>query len=235
MYGAQPPYGAAPPPGQATFYGQAAGQHAYAPTHAHTQPPVAHAPPQQPPASTATGVFAVFSAPFFQPNAVQFLPDWFRAVDKDGSGRICGPELQRLLCQQGLNFSLKFCNGLIRLMDQTASGNLTYEEFAQTHALLVSLLKQFQGADTNRDGQISVPEVSGLIKAAGFTLDEHSFMELCKAYDLEKTGYFDLHEYIGLYVFVSNCKSIFTAFDPYKAGSVTLDFSKFVYAASICS
>ena len=27
-----------------------------------------------------------------------------------------------------------------------------------------------------------------------------------QAYDLEKTGYFDLHEYIGLYVFVSNCK-----------------------------
>ena len=36
----------------------------------------------------------------------------------------------------------------VRLMDQTASGNLTYEEFAQTHALLVNLLKQFQGADT---------------------------------------------------------------------------------------
>jgi len=139
------------------------------------------------------------------------------------------------MAQQGLSFSLKFSNGIIRLMDQTATGTLSYEEFAQTHALFTRLLSQFQTADTNRDGQISVPEVSVLIKAAGFALDEHSFMELCKAYDLEKTGYFELVEYIGLYVFASNCRSIFTAFDPYKAGSITLDFSKFVYAASICS
>eukprot|EP00959_Pyramimonas_sp_CCMP1952_P343860 7202590-Pyramimonas_sp.AAC.1 len=97
--GAQP-YGSAPPQ---QFYGQPAYAQQHVPAQVPGAHPYAHAPPpgQQPPAAQPAAKaqdFAIFNAPFFQPNAVQFLPDWFRAVDRDGSGRICGTELQLNMC-----------------------------------------------------------------------------------------------------------------------------------------
>ena len=49
-----------------------------------------------------------------------------------------------------------------------------------------------------------------------------------QAYDIEKRGQFDLHEYIGLQVFLHNSRKVFTAFDAQRTGIISLDFSKFV-------
>eukprot|EP00238_Polyblepharides_amylifera_P000117 CAMPEP_0196571960 /NCGR_PEP_ID=MMETSP1081-20130531/2092_1 /TAXON_ID=36882 /ORGANISM="Pyramimonas amylifera, Strain CCMP720" /LENGTH=199 /DNA_ID=CAMNT_0041889109 /DNA_START=33 /DNA_END=632 /DNA_ORIENTATION=+ len=194
----------------------------------YTQPPA----PQHQSQGFSNKPLSAFSAPFFAPGSNQQLPQWFASVDTDRSGKISVVELQRVLQQQGLPFSLKFCNGLIRLYDKAQESSLRYEEFCGVHQLFSTILQNFRAADSNQDGQLTIGEVENLVRAAGFALDQQAFYQACKAFDIEKSGFFDLAEYIGLYVFLSNSRAMFAAFDSQKQGTVTLDFSKFVYAAS---
>lgn len=186
----------------------------------------------QPVYQTQPSLSSMNNAPFLQPGSERFLPQWFQSVDQDRTGRISVRELQRVLNQNGLNYSLKFCASLIRMNDKSNNGQAEYQEFCELHRFLVSAQQMFLQADADRSGYLTLPQVHNAITTAGFQLDETSFYAACQSFDVERTGKFSLDYFLAFYVFLTNSRSIFTAFDSNHSGSITLDFSRFVYATA---
>ena len=52
------------------------------------------------------------------------MVQWFRQIDRDGSGTLDVFELQRALALGQLNFSLKTVQALMRLHDKDGSGHI---------------------------------------------------------------------------------------------------------------
>ncbi|KAK3267275.1 hypothetical protein CYMTET_24156 [Cymbomonas tetramitiformis] len=181
---------------------------------------------------TQSSLTSTANAPFLQPGSERFLPQWFQSVDQDRTGQISVKELQRTLNQNGLNYSLKFCASLIRMNDKSNNGVADYQEFCELHRFLVTAQQMFLHADSDRSGYLSLPQVHHAITSAGFQLDETSFYAACQSFDVERSGKFTLDYFIAFYVFLTNARSIFTAFDSNQSGSITLDFSRFVYATA---
>lgn len=209
--------------------GQAPGPHIPNP-HLQTAQTFQHQPTMQ---SAQTSITP--NAPFFAPGSEQYLPQWFQSVDADRSGQISVAELQRVLQQNGLAYSMKFCASLIRMLDQTRTGSLNYQEFCQVHQFLNQAKSQFTQFDRNRSGTLSTVDVHAALTQQGFQLDNEAVNRACAAFDISRSGQFSLDYFIAMMVFLTNAKTIFEAFDTDRSGQVTFDFSRFVYASSSCT
>jgi hypothetical protein len=69
---------------------------------------------------------------------------------------------------------------------------------------------------------------------AGFQLDHHSFTAAFESFDPDRSNACSVIEFMGLSVFLLGTAKTFSAFDPQGMGTVTLDYNKFLYAASNC-
>uniref|UniRef100_A0A7S2NAI7 EF-hand domain-containing protein n=1 Tax=Haptolina brevifila TaxID=156173 RepID=A0A7S2NAI7_9EUKA len=147
---------------------------------------------------------------FYDANQQQLLA-WFTQIDTDRGGTLSVSELQRALQLAGLNFSGKFVNSLVNLVDADCSGKLSPEEFLQMHGLLRQAHMTFMNADCDRSGVLDLLELAGAFESLGFTLDKAptgSFYTYCKSYDFDKSGRFSKEVFIAMYVTLYNAKRV---------------------------
>lgn len=208
-YGAPgyPPQGAAPVP-----YGAPPGGPYGAPPPGPYAPPPVNAPP--------AGVYA-------PPND---LSNWFRAVDRDGSGRIDLSELNSALSSAGFQFSIGTTEKLLMMFDNDRSGHITYDEFVQLHQFISQMQNGFQQRDTSRDGRLDSNEIRAALAASGFTLAEDTFQALMRRFDRQRRGNLGFDDYVELSVFLSKARNSFAYYDRQRTGQVTFTFDTFVGA-----
>ena len=148
-------------------------------------------------------------------NFYQATPDmlmgWFQQIDVDRGGTLSVAELQRALGMAGLNFSGKFTNSLINMVDADCSGALNVQEFLTMHGHLKAAWSAFMQADRDRSGILTLDEIVGAIGSLGFRLDlapNGSFYTFIKSYDFDKSGRFSIDIFIAMYVTLFNAKQV---------------------------
>ena len=87
------------------------------------------------------------------------LMAWFQQIDTDRGGTLNVGELQRALALAGLNFSGKFVNSLINMVDMDMSGQLSAQEFLNMHAHLKKAFMVFCQSDADRSGILTINEM----------------------------------------------------------------------------
>jgi hypothetical protein len=173
----------------------------------------------------------------------------FKAVNTSGSGRIVASEVQAALGKGGMVFSLQTAGLIVRLHDGDGDGAISRAEFGAVHASLDGLATAFAaaveaagsggggGGGNGEDGpQLPAAGVAAALAAAGVgpPLDPPALAAAVKAFDPDRDGALSLTEFIGLALFVKGTAAAFRAFDAVGAGTVTLSYDQFVYAAASC-
>lgn len=164
----------------------------------------------------------------------QQMQQWFKYVDKDGSGQLDYKELQTALKQAGLNFSLMSTNMFLRLFDPDRSGQISFQEFCNLYQWIVDKQQKFQQADADRSGSLNLQEIYGATQQCGYRLDQHAFHAACVAYDPDKNASMSMTEFSGMCAYLQLAQNTFAAFDQQRQGQITIDLNKFVYMASQC-
>lgn len=114
---------------------------------------------------------------------------WFNQIDTDRGGTLSVAELQRALALAGLNYSGKFVNSLINMVDMDCSGSLSPPEFLAVHQHLRTAYTMFVQSDVDRSGILTINEVAPALQRLGFNLDMSptgSFYTLLKSFDFDK-------------------------------------------------
>ena len=73
----------------------------------------------------------------------------------------------------------------------------------------------YYSVDIDRSGTLDLNELGRAMQAFGFQLDmspQGSFYTLCKSFDFQQQGKFNLDVYIAMVVMVTNCKRMFDMF-----------------------
>ena len=159
----------------------------------------------------------------------------FNAVDENGNGAIDARELQRALAATKLVFSLQTIALLIRLHSAQGnkSGELSFSEFKKVHEFLVNAQNSFSHFDSNKNGKLGREDVFKALSYAGYgDVDETAIKHACKAFDPDQSNDLSSDQYIGLVLFLTAARKVFTSFDRDGSGKITVDFNQFVYATA---
>ena len=80
-------------------------------------------------------------------------------MDTDNSGSVDAAELQAVLRNGNLNFSMAMTAHMIRMFDRSKNGQLDYQEFLNLHQFLLKVQSDFQQIDVNRRGSLDQQQV----------------------------------------------------------------------------
>ena len=141
----------------------------------------------------------------------EMLMGWFNQIDTDRGGTLNVGELQRALQLAGLNFSGKFVNSLINMVDNDCSGQLSPQEFLQMHAHLQKAHQCFVQSDADRSQILTLNEMPQAFAMLGFQLDmspNGSFYSFLKQHDFDKSGRFTQDIFIAMYVTLVNAQRV---------------------------
>ncbi|KAK7196670.1 programmed cell death 6 protein-like protein [Novymonas esmeraldas] len=240
-YGQPPPSGYGQPPssgyGQppSSGYGQPPSSgYGQPPSSGYGQPPVATPLPYnaqyayagaQPPTPTVTGVYAPMAD---QMNSNPELLQWFRAVDKDGSGTISVPELNAALSSAGVPFSLATSEKLLHMYDKDRNGEISFNEFQELHQFIMTMKNGFRQRDASGDGRLDGNEVRAALTAGGYQLSEQTFQALMRKFDRQRRGSLGFDDYVELSIFISKVRNVYSFYDRDRTGQVTFNFDAFV-------
>jgi peflin len=196
------------------------------PPHACYGAPSSGNPPNQPP---VLGVGA------YAPQGYQAPPElysWFRAVDRDNSGRIDVSELNAALSSAGFRFSLGTTEMLVRRYDFDGSGTITIEEFAHLHEFICGMQQGFRQRDRCGDGRLDGPETREAFRLSCFALSEETFQAVMRKFDRQRRGSLGFDDYIELSVFMAQVRDTFHYLDYNRNGTVTFSFDTFLGAGA---
>ena len=144
----------------------------------------------------------------------------------DRGGQLSVGELQRALSLAGLNFSRKFVNSLINMVDTDCSGQLSQQEFLNVHAHLKKAHQTFMMCDADRSGILTINEMPNALATLGFRLDMSptgSFYTFLKSFDFDKSGRFSRDLFIAMYVSLFNAQRVHQRLAPMAGPQFTFD------------
>jgi len=139
-------------------------------------------------------------------------------------------ELQRALALAGLNYSGKFVNSLINMVDMDCSGQLSPQEFLTVHQHLRAAYTMFVQSDADRSGVLTLNEIAPALQRLGFNLDmspSGSFYTLLKSFDFDKSGRFSQDIFIAIYVQLQNARKVHQKL---AQGNPALSFDVYIWS-----
>ncbi|KAI8462649.1 MAG: hypothetical protein J3K34DRAFT_175924 [Monoraphidium minutum] len=160
------------------------------------------------------------------------LRQWFNSIDVDCSGHLDAKELQRALALGNLNFSLTDVDHMVRACDPDNTRTLGFEDFQRLHNFLVNVQASYHAFDRDCSGRLTTDEVTTALRQAGFTLDPPAVTALMDRFDPDNNKQLTLDEFIRACLFLQTGARTFAAFDPRRSGSITVNFSQFIYCCS---
>jgi len=223
----QPPYGQPPPTGQfgppppASYYGGGAvGGGAVG----------GGAPQQQQPPSYGTTTTATNGQPpgwcgqysaQIPPHELQELQQWFRMIDRDGSGAIAANELANVAVGGtvlGIDNGIK----LIRVFDADGNGSIDFKEYASLHRFLLSMQQTYRMQDKDGNGRLDAGEIHQAIMASGFNMPCSTSHALYTKYNSSGMG-LNMVEWISLVAHIALARSLLERLDFDRDGRITVN------------
>uniref|UniRef100_A0A8C9W3G9 Calpain small subunit 1 n=1 Tax=Scleropages formosus TaxID=113540 RepID=A0A8C9W3G9_SCLFO len=122
-------------------------------------------------------------------------------------------------------FSIESCRSMVAVMDGDSSGKLGFHEFK----ILWNNIKKWQGIykkyDADRSGTISVYELSGALKAAGFQFDDNLYQLIVRRYS-DESGNMDFDNYIAFMVRLDAMCRAFQTLDKDRDGTIQINIQE---------
>ena len=156
----------------------------------------------------------------------EMLMGWFNQIDTDRGGTLNVGELQRALQLAGLNFSGKFVNSLINMVDDDCSGQLSPQEFLKMHAHMKKAYYCFVKSDRDNSRILTLNEMPQAMAMLGFQLDmspNGSFYSFLKQHDFDKSGRFTQDIFIAMYVTLVNAQRVHMRLAPMAGPALSFD------------
>ncbi|RPA88237.1 EF-hand [Ascobolus immersus RN42] len=173
------------------------------------------------------------------PGADPTLWPLFKAVDKDGSGKLTEKELRAALVNgDWSSFDPHTVRMMIRMFDTDRDGTIGFQEFCGLWGFLAAWRSLFDRFDTDGSGNISYDEFTNALSAFGYRLSPQFIQLLFRSYDRrgtepvvsQTTGQnaisFDL--FVQCCISLKRMTEVFKKYDDDRDGYITLSFEEFL-------
>lgn len=127
----------------------------------------------------------------------------FSLFDKDGSGKIDGPELGIVMKALGLNPSDAEISSMMNEIDTDGDGVIDFEEFCELMATCEdpepnTIKKMFKQFDTNGDGGLTVEELRNGLRSLECGITDEEMDEMLRDADTDADGRISYDEFIHM-------------------------------------
>ncbi|XP_063972924.1 peflin isoform X2 [Diachasmimorpha longicaudata] len=164
------------------------------------------------------------------------VQQWFKAVDRDGSGKISALELRSALANgQGGSFSDTACKLMIGMFDKEKTGLINLEEFQALYNYINAWLGVFKGFDHDASGSIQETELSAAFTQMGYRFGPDFIKYLIQKSDFNHTESITVDQFIVLCVQIQKFTEAFRVRDTQQTGEITIGFEDFLSVALSCS
>ena len=131
------------------------------------------------------------------------LRDNFRAMDKNGDGRLGSEELVTLYRTNYGEEAASYVKEIMQVLDSDSSGTIDYSEFLKAclqetkHLNKQNLVKTFNMFDKDNNGKITAEELKNMLQGEEIA-DEKVWTDIIKEVDKNGDGVIDIHEFLEL-------------------------------------
>lgn len=122
----------------------------------------------------------------------------FKYFDVDVSGFLDTPELKNIMRKVGLSLDDENTAVLMRRYDEDGNGRLNEVEFCEFMLTITKLKKEFEAADTDKSGSISVSEMSTVAKSLNLKVAPSMVRSIMQLFDEDGSGTVDYQEFFAL-------------------------------------
>ncbi|KAK7791110.1 hypothetical protein R5R35_013686 [Gryllus longicercus] len=171
-----------------------------------------------------------------QPGVGPEVQQWFAAVDRDRSGRICASELQAALVNgHGKNFSETACRLMIGMFDHDKSGTIDVQEFQMLYNYINQWLATFRSYDKDGSGNVEEHELSQALHQMGFRFSPQFVKFLIEKSDTQNHKYMSVDQFIVTCVQIQRFTEAFRTRDKEMKGIISISFEDFLGVALSCN
>lgn len=139
----------------------------------------------------------------------------FKALDKDGDGRLTASELIDGYAKAGYNYKKEEIEQIIHSVDKDNNGYIELEEFISASVDINVLLSEtniklaFETIDIDNSGKISFDEIASFLSGDDSTLIEDEVMcKIIEEVGKEKTDEFSLEDFTKIMTVLKNSSDI---------------------------
>eukprot|EP01088_Endostelium_zonatum_P015321 TRINITY_DN36_c0_g1_i1.p1 TRINITY_DN36_c0_g1~~TRINITY_DN36_c0_g1_i1.p1 ORF type:complete len:304 (-),score=109.79 TRINITY_DN36_c0_g1_i1:62-877(-) len=147
------------------------------------------------------------------------IQNWFRSVDRDGSGTITPAEVAGITFN-GQPLGIEVATKLVRVFDKDRSNNIDFHEYAALHKFLATLQTAFFAGDRDRSGRLDPREIHVALQTCGFQIGLPAVQGLCSRYNAPYGLSF--MEYTMVCCTIAQARSLFEWRDTGRTGRLTL-------------
>lgn len=157
------------------------------------------------------------------------VENWFKAVDRDNSGKITKLELKSALINaKRQQFSDTTCQLLIEMFDKDKDDAINLQEFQYLFNYINEWLSRFKIYDTNQSGNIELKELNETFDKMGFNLSKEFYQFLINKYDPKERKLVTIDQFITICVLVQKFTENFKERDSQMTGYITISFEEYL-------
>eukprot|EP00030_Apusomonadida_sp_AF-17_P006032 a677241_113.p1 GENE.a677241_113~~a677241_113.p1 ORF type:complete len:195 (-),score=58.73 a677241_113:25-561(-) len=157
---------------------------------------------------------------------------FFRAVDKDGSGKIDAGELAAALSAQGYQFKRETAGMILRQFDVTGTSTIEFAQFEALNAWILACQQAFGASDTDRSGVVETKEIPTALRAAGYNPSDMAInillrrMQFGGLYTEGPPNGLTFPQFMDVCAFLALGRTAFSWYDGDRDGTATLTIAQ---------
>ncbi|RWS27901.1 Programmed cell death protein 6-like protein, partial [Leptotrombidium deliense] len=159
----------------------------------------------------------------------QYLRGIFNGVDKDGSGLISGPELQKALSNGTFKpFDKSTVILMIKLFDKGQKGSLDFDEFRLVWKFVDDWLKCFSAFDRDNSGTISRTELVQALTSFGYRLSDNFYNQIFNKFGDKGNNVIIFDKFIFVCLCLQRFTAAFRSRDTQQQGVLNIAYDDFL-------
>eukprot|EP01095_Lingulamoeba_sp_RSL-Kostka_P009849 TRINITY_DN342_c0_g1_i4.p1 TRINITY_DN342_c0_g1~~TRINITY_DN342_c0_g1_i4.p1 ORF type:complete len:343 (+),score=133.64 TRINITY_DN342_c0_g1_i4:79-1107(+) len=161
---------------------------------------------------------------------IKELKMYFKAVDKDNSGKISARELSQMTFVDK-KFGLATSKMLIKVFDVDNNGEIDFFEYCCLHRFIMGLISAFSEYDKDNSNYIDALEVRYALTQAGFQFSEATIDKIYNRFlkpGNQKNKGLDYETFIQMSAYLGQVKSTFELLDANRTGYININLEGLV-------